>query len=154
MLSMLVAYDAEGNIVGTLDYMVAQDDDGNAIGLYDFEAIEEEGPLTRVWVVENAVGSGTWPEWIGGRAHEFKVERAGGKISALVHKQSGHRRLRAAVTASVAARIAEAGKDTPADIRDLVGGPDRPLLLDENGRTAQRKPVKRPALPIATARQS
>ena len=152
MLSMLVAYDADGNIVATLDHMVAGDADGNTIGLIDFMAHEEAGgELTDIWTVDNATGSKTWPEWLGGRAHDFRVELAGpaGKkrIGALVHKTSGHRRERAAIDAAIAARIKAAG-DEPADIRDLVGGPDRPLHLDDQGRNAPRPVNTRPALPL------
>jgi hypothetical protein len=39
-----------------------------------------------------------------------------------------------------------------ADIRDLVGGPDRPLLLDENGKTMARPKVERPNLPVVAPR--
>ena len=48
---------------------------------------------------------GTWPEWIGGRAHDFKVELQGKQIKALVHKASGHRRERAPVEAEISRRI-------------------------------------------------
>jgi len=147
MLAMLIAFDATGNVVATLDHMVARDDAGEVIGLVDFAAQESQGELTDVWNVENAAGSGTWPEWLGTRAHDFRVERANGRISALVHKASGHRRERDKIEAAIGERIAAAG-DEPADIRDLVGGPDRPLLLDDEGRTKARVPVQRPNLPI------
>jgi len=145
MLSMLIAYDAAGDVVATLDVMVAKDSAGAVVGLIDFEAHElAGGEMTDVWRVDNATGSKTWPEWIGARAHDFRVELAGppGKkrISALVHRESGHRRERAAVVASIEARIRAAGNE-PADIRDLVGGPERPLILDDEGRTLGRSPA-------------
>jgi len=148
MLSMLIAYDGTGNIIATLDQMVGLGEHGEVVGLIDFAAHEAaDGELTDIWQVPEASGSGTWPEWLGSRAHDFTVERANGRISALVHKTGGHRRERASIEAAIAERIAAAGEQ-PADIRDLVGGPDRPLLLDEKGRTKARVPVQRPNLPI------
>lgn len=169
MLTMLVAYDADGDVVATLDHLVATDEAGYVIGLVDFDAHElTGGELTDVWQVAGAVGSKTWPEWIGGRVYDFRVELTGPpgakRISALVHvghpvrtvggillpalPASGHRRERAAIEAAIAQRIEAAAEGQPADIRDIVGGPDRPLLLDDKGRTALRLPVVRPALPI------
>lgn len=154
MLHSLIAYDAQGNVVATLDHMVAKDDEGNVVGLVDFAAHEATGGRLRdIWENSNAVGSGTWPEWLSGRAHDFKVEldpnpgTARARIKALVHKVSGHRRERAKVEAAIAARI-KAAKGEPADIRDLVGGPGRPLLLDDKGKTLPRANVARPALPV------
>lgn len=143
-LSMLIAYDAAGNVVATLDYVVARDAEGNAIGLVDFEAHElTGGELTDIWYNELASGSKTWPEWIGMRAHDFRVELDGPagrkRIAALVHRRSGHRRQRAAVETAIADRITAAGGE-PADIRDLVGGPEFPLVLDDEGRTLGRSP--------------
>ena len=142
MFAMLIAYDMGGNVVATLDHVTARDDEGNVTGLVDFGAHEDAGgDMTDVWIVEGAKGSKVWPEWLGARAHEFRVELEGPagrkRIAALVHKASGHRRERVAVEAAIADRIAKAN-GTPADIRDIVGGPDRPLHLDEAGRTARR----------------
>lgn len=138
MLGMLLAYDAAGNVVATLDHLVVRDDDGMAKGLWDFTAHEAAGRAhTDIWTVSNAAGSKVWPEWLGASAHEFRVELDGppGRkhISALVHKVSGHRRERAVIEGRIAARMAAAG-DGPADLRDIVGGPDRPLRLEEDGR--------------------
>jgi hypothetical protein len=155
MLRQLIAWDADGNVVATLDHMVAKDEDGNVIGLVDFEAHElASGRMREIAEVSNAVGSGTWPEWI--RPQGFRVEldpspvgqRA--KITALVHKESGHRRVRSDIEAAVAERIneAKARGEKKADIRDLVGGPQRPLLLDDDGRNAPRVKRGRPALPF------
>lgn len=98
-----------------------------------------------------AKGSKTWPEWIAGRVYDFRVELHGPpgqkRISALVHRASGARRERAVIEAAIASRIAEAN-GAPADIRDLVGGPERPLVLDDRGQTASRRPVTRPQLPM------
>lgn len=152
---MLIAYDADGNVVATLDYMVscADDADRTPLGLIDFAAHEDAGgEMTDVWSPTRATGSKVWPEWIGASAHDFRVEKAGppGRkyISALVHKTSGHRRERATVEAEIGRRIADA-KGGPADIRDLVGGPDRPILLDGQGRTTARVARSGPELPIA-----
>lgn len=130
-LGVLLAYDTAGNVVATLDYMVRYDDDGAPLGLVDFESHEKAGgEHTAIWNVENAAGSKVWPEWLGSRVHDFRVELEGPpgrkRIAALVHKVTGARRDRAALEAAIAERIAHAaGK--PADLRDLVGGPDRPL---------------------------
>lgn len=155
MLTMLLAYDAAGDVIATLDYVVAKDADDNAIGLIDFETHElAGGEHTEIWQVTGAAGSKTWPEWIGGRAHEFRVELVGPpgakRIGALVHKTSGHRRERAAIETAIAARIAEAD-GSPADIKDLVGGPTRPLSLDGSGRTTPR-PVVVPSTALPTVR--
>jgi hypothetical protein len=132
--------------------MVAQDEDGNVRGLIDFDAHEEAGGrLTDIWKISNAVGSGTWPEWLGSSAHGFKVELQGKRIKALVHRDSGHRRERAAVEAAIQERITDA-KGKPADIRDIVGGPDRPLILDENGRTKPKVKAKPSKLPVIRAK--
>ncbi len=162
MLSMLIAYDADGNVIATCDCVAVTDEDGQTLGFVDFEALEASGAaLTDVWRVAQegpfgvrpAAGSGTWPEWLGSRAHEFRVEfesgwsrrtprsqRSDHRIRALVHRGSGHRRERSMVEAAIVGRIAKAA-GAPADIRDLVGGPDRPLLLDNDGRTVGRRRV-------------
>jgi hypothetical protein len=152
---MLIAYDAAGDVVGTLDYLVQYDDDADRtpLGLVDFAAHEEiGGELTSVWNVSHAAGSKSWPEYLGSRAHDFRVELVGPpgqkRIGALIHKVSGHRRERAAIEAAIAARVAAAQGD-PADIRDLVGGPSRPLPIDEaTGQAKERVPQTRPALPL------
>lgn len=167
---MLLAYDDEGNVIATLDYAVAKDEQGRVTGLIDFEAHElAGGEMTDVWRVEGAKGSKTWPEWIGGKAHDFRVELdgpAGGKrIKALVHvgcpegrdekgnvipaiPPSGHRRERAAIEEVVAGRITAANGE-PADLRDLLGGPDRSLLLHDDGTTRPRRqrPPTDPRIP-------
>ena len=153
-MKSLLAWNAAGEIVATLAHMVAQDENGNVIGLVDFEAHNAAGGRLRdVWEVSDATGSDTWPEWLGGAAYDFTVEldpnprNARARIAALVHKKSGHRRERAEIEAVIEDRIQKAnGK--PADIRDVVGGPNRPLLLDENGRTKARTKAKRPVLPV------
>lgn len=136
MLSPLLAYDADGNVIQSLDYMVARNPAGEVIGLIDFEAHEAAGGKLRdIWNVDGAAGSGTWPEWLGAQVHDFRVELQGREISALVHRVSGHRRERMALRAAVAA-VAPA-EDGSRDIRHLVGGPGSPLILDAQGRTAK-----------------
>lgn len=191
MLGMLLAYDAVGNVLATLDYMVASNETGEVIGLVDCAAHEAAGGRLRdIWDAsvfdapipdavrsevakvrgvraqdvtsldpdhpwrvahETVRGSGTWPEWIGGRAHDFQVALdAQKRITALVHRASGHRRERAELEAAIAHRIAAAG-DEPADIRDLVGGPNAPLVLDEHGRSLGRSALRTgtpPHLPV------
>jgi hypothetical protein len=152
---MLIAYDANGNVVATLDYAVqyADDADRTPIGLVDFSAHEEAGgEHTDIWTVSNATGSKAWPEYLGDRVHEHRVEKEGSagarRIGALVHKESGHRRERAAIESAIEQRIS-AADGGPADIRDLVGGPDRPLNLDDLGRNAERPKRSTPNLPVA-----
>ena len=154
-LGMLLAYDPDGNVVATLDYAVRYDDAGVPLGLVDFSAHEDAGgEMTDVWAVSGAAGSKVWPEWLGGRAHDFRVELVGPagrkRVAALVHKASGHRRVRAEIEAAIQSRI-DAAHGQPADIRDLVGGPDRPLQLDDEGKTKARVPNVRPALPLVSA---
>jgi hypothetical protein len=158
---MLLAYTEDGSVVATLDYLVQYDENRSPIGLVNFARHEEAGgENTDIWshvqylndVDQGTVkGSKVWPEWLGARAHEFRVELEGPpgrkRIKALVHRDSGHRRERAAIEAEVASRIEAAG-DKPADIRDLVGGPDRPMHLDDTGRSAPRPVRARKNLPL------
>lgn len=139
MMAMLLAYDTAGNVVATLDHVVARDTDGTAIGLVDFAAHEAAGGRMRdIWDVSDAIGSATWPEWLGARAHDFRVELDGRSIAALVHKVSGFRRERAGVASAIAARHVQTPIGSPVDLRDLVGGPTRPLVLDDTGRSVPR----------------
>lgn len=152
MVGCLIAWDASGEVIATLDALVRYDGRGDPIGLVDFASAERSGPLrlredgsAGFWRVDRAVGSATWPEWIGSRAHDFRVELDGTRIVALVHKASGMRRERAVIEAAIEERIA-AANGKPADIRDLVGGPDRPLILDDEGRTVARVPSGPPRI--------
>lgn len=147
-MQSLLAYAPNGDVVAGLDYMVARDESGAVVGLIDFAAHEAAGGKLRdIWRVEDAAGSATWPEWLGGQAHAFRVELTGKKITALVHKASGYRRERAAVEEEIAKRI-EAAAGKPADLRDLVGGPTRPLVLDAGGKTAGRSVQPGTRLPV------
>jgi hypothetical protein len=154
-LGMLLAYDADGNVCATLDYVVRYADDGTPLGLVDFAAHEDAGgEMTDVWNVSDAKGSKVWPEWLGGAAHDFTVELDGPpgrrRIATLVHKVSGMRRERTQIEARIAERIVAAAGE-PADIRNLVGGPDRPLQLDDEGKTKERVANARPVLPLVSA---
>jgi hypothetical protein len=150
-MQALLAYDVDGNVVATLDHMVARDESGNVVGLIDFEAHENAGGKHRdIWEVADAAGSGCWPEWLGNRAHDFRVELEAGRIVALVHKRNGRRRERAAIEAAIAA-VPEV--DGARDIRHLVGGPMRPLPLSTTGKTMPTIPNVTPGhLPIAGVR--
>jgi hypothetical protein len=161
-MGMLLAYTDTGDIISTLDYVVLYDEtkyERPPMGLVDFDAHEAAGgDLTDIWNVASTnivvKGSKVWPEWIGGKAHEFTVELVGPPgakhIAALVHKTSGYRRERAVVDSAIAKRISDAN-GLPADIRDIVGGPDRPLLLDEQGRTTSRPIPIQSHLPLVKA---
>jgi hypothetical protein len=148
-VGMMVAYDANGNIVATQSYQLLYDIKGHPVGLVDYQRAEESGIEAteyfhvRVFDQNNneipgvVKGAKFWPEYLGARAFDFKVELDGPpgqkRIAALVHKTSGHRRERCQIDAAIAARIVDA-KGGAADIRDLVGGPDRPIKLDHEGR--------------------
>jgi hypothetical protein len=155
-------YDAAGNVTGTTDWMVLYDEtpERKPIGLVDFAAHEEAGgEMTDIFILgdPDTKGCKVWPEWLGGAAYDFRVELEGpaGKkrIKALVHKTSGYRRERADIEAAIAERIEAAG-DGPADISDLVGGPDRPLLIGVDGKTKPRPAgPARPHLPVAGVKE-
>lgn len=213
MLCTVLGYNDEGEVVETLDHMMRRgvfDEHGAFVpgteevvtGFIDFEAHElAGGEMTDVIVMADpVVGAKVWPEWIGPRAFDFRVELEGSaghkRIAALVHvgrpesrdaegnvvpaiPASGFRRERAVLEAEVNRRIAEKRAEAearaaeiranlprrdehgrfrvlpevhvepePADIRDIVGGPGRPLQLDEGGRTVPRTPRQRTMLPI------
>lgn len=146
----LLAYDADGKVIATLDHAVARGPNGKVVGLLDFAAHEDAGgEALDIWRVDGAAGSKTWPEFLGGGALGFTVEKdgpAGRKhLSALVHP-SGHRRERAAVEAAIA-KVKPDAKGRR-DIRHIVGGPTKPLLLDDRGRTKRPETVTAPRLPI------
>ena len=148
----LLAYDGTGRVLETLDLMVARDESGAVVGLIDFAAHEAAGgEHTDIWQVPGASGSKVWREFLGTRAHGFRVERdgppSGKRIVALVHLASGHRRERAAINAAIEERLARTPTGTDVDLRDLIGGPDRPLFLDDDGRTIPHHPVRAPRLP-------
>jgi hypothetical protein len=171
MRGMLIAYDERGNVIHTLDYMVVLDPDTQEpLGMLDFLLCEENGiGNIEFWKVltydldENGnkvlrdpqpvKGSKVWPEWIGGSAHQFRVILAGPpgrkRIVKLIHKQSGHVRDREQIEAAIAERVEKAkAQGVPADLRDLLGGPDRPLKLDEDGRNRPRAGSARKQLPV------
>lgn len=144
MLTPLIAYDAGGNIISVMDHLVARVD-GVVVGLYDFAAHEANGGKLRdFWDVNRAVGSGTWPEWLGDRTHEFRVQLDGKLIVRLVHP-SGFVRHRDRIEAEILRRHQTETRKLGSrvlelvplnvDLRDLVGGPGKPLRLDERGRT-------------------
>ena len=142
MLCSLIAYDATNSVVGTLDQMVAFDDNHNVIGLIDFAAHEAAGfEHTDIWREPAAIGAKAWPEWLGSAATDFRVELEGPpgrkRIAALVHKTSGYRRERKAIEAAIetAPPITLPDGALAMDLRPIVGGPGRPLHLDDEGKT-------------------
>lgn len=151
----LIFYDADGNVVGTLDHMVRYDDDGAPIGLVDFEAHELSGGRLRdIAEHGSAVGAGTWPEWLGASAHDFKVElRPGSKggthlITSLRHSRSGYRRVRADIEASLSSLISGTGPGDVVNVSPVIGGPGKYLVLDEDGKTAAPFVSVKPELPL------
>lgn len=144
---ILVAYDDEGNVIASVQYQTAIDPaTGDTLGMVDFAGMEEAGIPFRgsgehvnVWEVPGAAGSAVWPQYIDA-AHiaDFRVELDERKrISAIVHKPSGTRRNRDVVERAIADRIRRATGE-PADISDLVGGPDRPLEVTPTGAIRRR----------------
>lgn len=138
-MGMLIAYDDSGEIVATLDYLVVRNEDGEVLGLVDFEGHEAAGAEhTDIWTAENAKGSKHWPEYLGARIYDFRVELAGPaghkRIAALVHKTSGARRDRQAIEQAIAQRVSSAAPGEPVDLRDIVGGPAHPLRLEKGSR--------------------
>jgi hypothetical protein len=160
---MLLAYDADGNVLGGLTVLVKyHPETGDLLGMEDFADDEANGRPHMPdpndpepwqighgsWTIgpsdgsPNPVkGSKVWPEWLGSRAAEFRVELSGKPgqkhIGALVHKETGHRRERAAIEVAIEAVAPEGGKR---DVRHLVGGPDRPLNIDKQVGRAARGP--------------
>lgn len=142
MTMPLVAWDADGAIVQVSEQTMARVPGVGIVGEIDLAAHERDGgALTDIFVAHGAVGAGTWPEHLGARFGEFRVElepdwtRARHaepyRIRALIHR-SGHRRERP----------------------DGVGGSlHRPLSLDAQGRNAAEETaeVGSPAhLPLVT----
>lgn len=160
LTEMLVAYDTDGNVCDVLYTAVRRRRDGTKI-LVDFAAMEmnrepfdnRENPATGVWHHEHAVGSKVWPERLSLRSRDWRVEKEGPagatRLTALVHKTSGHRRERAAIEQAISDRLTEATADAGGELRltmdqylellaDIVGLPTEPLMLTETGETAQR----------------
>lgn len=164
MGSMMVAWNADDEIIATFSFMAKRDDDGEVIGHYDFEAHElAGGDMTLLWKVPGAVASATWPEFIGMRAHDFRVRRRPGPkgvthlITALEHKVSGHRRERVDVEAKLVARRASHKASLPpgqegvvyTPVGDIVGGPGKPLPLGDDGREMAAYVVGSPDVPFS-----
>jgi hypothetical protein len=143
MLCSLIAYDAAGNGMDTLESMAALDAAGNVIDLIDFAAHEAAGgEATDIWVRLGAAGAKAWPEWLGSQVTQFQVELVGPpgrkRIAALIHKASGYRRERDAIEAAIEKEAADmmlSDGTRAKDLRPIVGGPGRPLILDGQGRT-------------------
>lgn len=158
----LIAYNAAGEVVQTLDFF-APHSEGRA-GTVDLERYEAEGGrLRHILNASNAMGSGTWPEHLGEAVHDFRVELEGKRIVRLVHHRSKHVRHRHEIEAAIAKRHGEAmdrlrkeakvrkdvqvaldgGSDVLVDVSDLLGSPGHPLELDEHGRTRVKRDAKR-----------
>lgn len=139
----LIAYDRQGNVICALDFLVNEDEDGT-YRLVDLEGTEAAGTkLRELWEVSGASGSTTWPEYLGERFPEFRVQldrrfkHAGRR---LVHRRSGVARDRVAVEDAIVARKeaarqeAKAGRRPRFDLRPVIGSPMSPIVLDDTGR--------------------
>jgi hypothetical protein len=125
-MGSLLAYDTSGAVIGTLEWLMVPKDEGYV--LVDFEASANAGiRLRELWEVAGAMGSGYWPEYLGGAAHDYDVRLSGGQITSLVHRRNGSRRDLLTIQAAIAATPI---RDGARDIRAIVGGPDRPVRPD------------------------
>lgn len=138
----LVAYDRSGNITTVLEFLVLPDGEGG-YGLVDLEEAERSGlKLRELWEVSGASGSAHWPEHLGERFHEFRVERDRRfslPARRLVHRRSGHVRDRAAIEAAVQEAKGRPREERAAALRAAIGHEFAPLDLDRDGRTAERQ---------------
>jgi len=137
----LIAYDRSGNVLATLDHLVAEDESGTF--LVDLAGMEADGEKLRsAWEVSGAAGSCHWPEHLGQAAGEFRVvldRRFKHPARRLVHRRSGHERVREEIEREVERRVGRSPKDEQGrrvvDVREVTGSPTKPLRLDAEGRT-------------------
>lgn len=135
-IGSVLAYDRRGRIVSTTDWLVRHDALGRAC-LVDFYAMEREGRIMAVVRDPEAIGAGTWPQWLS-EHWEWRVEVGqDGMIAAIVHRQSNARVDRAALLAEVERRV-EAARGVPINASDLLGSPLRPLVY----RNGALRPVE------------
>lgn len=154
MICSMVGWDADGIVRLTVELFLRYDPATDRPIVVDFEETERAGTdLRELYCIrdrdgnDRLAGYGSWPEWLPpDKVHgRFRVDLRPGprggspKVRALVHRQSGVRREREVIEAAIAERVRRAKeRDELADLRDLVGGPDRPLPLDDEGRTRRR----------------
>ncbi len=115
----LLAYDEGGVVVATLDGVWSGVD---PVDLEEHEA--SGGKLRRYWQVSGAVGSGSWPEYLGASAYRYRVELDPAsplRIVALIDRETGARRERADVEASAI------------EVRGGSGSPVERSVLGETG---------------------
>lgn len=174
---MLIAWDADGNIIATLDTLVYRDPaSGEAVGVVDMQTHEATGGRLRdIAEVEGAVQAGTWIEELGGQAHDFRVELDPEwtredpahpfLVQALVHKSSRVKRKRADAEKRILAALKEAQqRGEPLDLEPLIGvaqtrpdAPDRHLRLAPDGRDAPPPAVEsagEPPFPLLRPRRA
>ncbi len=138
----LLAYDRNGSVMATLDFLVLPDEDG-VPQVVDFASLEESGGKLRAcWDVSGAAGSTYWPEYLGVRAHEFRVrvdERFNKRARFLEHRRSGVKREREEVDRAIERTIGRTppGRDglRRVSLQEVRGSPQRPLSLDKDGHT-------------------
>lgn len=154
----LIAYDRSGNITTVLEFLVLPDGEGG-YGLVDLEETERSGlKLRTLWEVSGASGSCHWPEHLGERFHEFRVERDR-RFSLpgrrLVHRRSGHVRDRAVIEAAVQQAKGRPREERAAALAAVLGHEHRALRLDAHGRTAepQRDAEPRGGPPLRVVRR-
>lgn len=145
----LIAYDRSGNIVASMDHLAIEDDAG-VVRAVDFVANERAGvKLRNLWLVSGARGSTTWPEHLGHRFGEFRVELDPAhplRGRRLVHRGSGHVRDRESIELDIERRKQaqrRAGRRT-LDVRPFLGDAVTPLALDDHGRTRPKRDPNAP----------
>lgn len=143
---VLLAYNADGRVVATLDYLspvhpVTQE----PLGRVDLALVEASGAkLRHLYMVEGAVGSGTWPEFLGVAAHDFYVvvdPSYRHRIRYLWHPESDHVRDREDIENAVAMEVVVAAEEgRPPDLSPLIGDIGRRLVVevDAEGRSTGR----------------
>lgn len=173
---MFIAWDADGNVIATLDTLVYHDPaTGETVGMVDMQTHEATGGrLREIAEVSGAVGAGTWIEELGGQAHDFRVELDPAwtredpahpfLVQALVHKSSRVKRKRADAEQRILAAVEDAQqRGKPLDLEPVIGlaqtSPDAParhLRLAPDGREAPPpavEPSAEPPFPLLRPRR-
>jgi len=171
---MYIAWDADGNVIATLDTLVYRDPASGEVCMVDMQTHEATGGRMReVAEAEGAIAAGTWIEELGGQAHDFRVEldptwtRENDKpfaVTALVHKSSRVKRKRADAEKRIVAAVKAAQEQgVTVDLDSAIGRaivrpdmPERHLRLGPDGRDAEPASVEPvwPPFPLLRPRRA